>query len=125
MTISNPCLSCGACCAFYRASFYWSEADDATAGGVPVCLTEKLNDFRRIMIGTNAIPPRCIALKGEIGNTVFCSVYKQRPSVCREFESSWINGKANERCDKARAEWGMLPLEPDIWNSPNNFKKAA
>lgn len=121
----NPCLSCGACCAFYQASFYWSESDDATAGGVPVYLTEKLNDFRRIMIGTNTIPPRCIALKGEIGNNVFCSIYEQRSSVCKEFEPSCINGKANERCDKARAAWGMPPLEPDVWNSPNNFKKAA
>ena len=28
----NPCLSCGACCAFYRASFYWSEAAGVTPG---------------------------------------------------------------------------------------------
>ena len=32
----HPCLSCGACCAHFRASFYWAEADDQTPGGVPV-----------------------------------------------------------------------------------------
>ena len=24
----NPCIECGACCAYYRASFYWAEADE-------------------------------------------------------------------------------------------------
>ncbi|THB82127.1 YkgJ family cysteine cluster protein, partial [Pantoea allii] len=23
--ISNPCVSCGACCAHFRVSFYWAE----------------------------------------------------------------------------------------------------
>ena len=50
---SNPCVGCGACCAYYRASFYWAEADNASGGTVPVELTEKLNDFRRVMKGTS------------------------------------------------------------------------
>ncbi|APH97121.1 hypothetical protein CXP54_10200 [Escherichia albertii] len=25
----NPCMTCDAYCAFFRASFYWAEADDA------------------------------------------------------------------------------------------------
>ena len=24
----NPCVTCGACCAHFRVSFYWAEADD-------------------------------------------------------------------------------------------------
>jgi len=121
----NPCLTCGACCAFYRASFYWAEADDATHGGVPANLTEKLNDFRRVMIGTNCRDPRCIALEGTIGESVHCSIYPQRASVCRDFEASWVNGKPNERCDKAKAAWNLPPLEPDAWFSPEDFPKAA
>ena len=35
----NPCVSCGACCVAFRASFYWAEGDDTTEGGVPVHLT--------------------------------------------------------------------------------------
>ena len=23
----NPCITCGACCAYFRASFYWTEAE--------------------------------------------------------------------------------------------------
>jgi len=107
---SNPCVSCGACCAFYRASFYWAEADNAPGGTVPVELTEKLNDFRRVMKGTSQKSPRCIALLGEIGQSVRCSIYEVRASVCRDFDLSWLNNVHNERCDQARAAWGLAPL---------------
>ena len=91
----NPCLSCGACCAFYRASFYWTEAADSTARGVPAEMTEKLNDFRLVMKGTGGSNPRCIALYGFIGRRVSCRIYEQRASVCREFEPAWQNNAAN------------------------------
>ncbi|MDI6450195.1 YkgJ family cysteine cluster protein [Anaerobaca lacustris] len=106
----NPCITCGACCATYRASFYWAEADDRPGGTVPVEVTEKLNDFRRVMRGTNQKNPRCIALLGEIGKSVGCSIYELRSSVCRDFDVSWIHGVRNERCDQARIAWGLEPL---------------
>ena len=112
----NPCLTCGACCAFFRASFYWAEADDSTPGGVPVEMTRKLNEFRRSMIGMDGTKPRCISLQGEIGKEVFCSIHERRSSVCREFEPSWENGHYNERCDKARLAWGLEPLKALDWD---------
>jgi len=124
-TPDNPCLSCGACCAFYRASFYWTEAADFASSGVPAEMTEKLNDFRLAMKGTGGSSPRCIALNGFIGRAVTCSIYEQRASVCREFEPSWQNNAANPRCDKARAAWGLTPLKPESWIGPRNFPKAA
>lgn len=111
---SNPCITCGACCAYFRASFYWAEADDTPGGTVPVELTEKLNDFRRVMRGTNQKNPRCIALLGEIGVSVGCSIYELRSSVCREFDVSWLRGVRNERCDQARLAWGLEPLPAPI-----------
>jgi Fe-S-cluster containining protein len=112
----NPCLTCGACCAFYRASFYWAETDDA-GGTVPVELTEKLNDFRRVMRGTNQPHPRCVALVGTIGQSIYCSIYDIRSSVCREFPVAWENGQPNEGCDKARSAWGLPPLPPPTVHS--------
>ena len=120
----NPCLTCGACCAFYRASFYWAEADDAEGGTVPVHLTAKLNAFLRVMKGTNQTNPRCIALQGTIGVRIYCNIYDLRSTVCREFLVSWAYGIHNERCDKARIAWGLQPLSP-FWNDPDNFLKAA
>jgi Fe-S-cluster containining protein len=122
----NPCLSCGACCAFYRASFYWSELDEFMPNGVPRDMTRKLDDFRVMMKGTGGSTPRCIALMGEIGSAVYCSIYSQRASVCREFTPSWENHQPNLRCDKARLAWGMPPLQADDWLDPDsNFPKAA
>jgi Fe-S-cluster containining protein len=46
----HPCLTCGACCAYFRASFYWAEADDETPGWVPVEMTRKLNEHRMSLI---------------------------------------------------------------------------
>ena len=106
----NPCITCGACCAYFRASFYWAEAEPATGGTVPPETTEKLNDFFVVMKGTDQKNPRCIALEGTIGECVSCAIYEKRASVCREFEFSWQNGKPHERCDKARIAWGLPPL---------------
>lgn len=113
----HPCLTCGACCAYFRASFYWAEGNDVEGGTVPVELTDKLNDFMRVMKGTNSPTPRCIALQGTIGERIWCSVYEQRSSVCREFPVAWENGEPHDRCDKARAAWGLPPLTPDSWKS--------
>ncbi len=109
---ANPCITCGACCAYFRASFYWAETDVSAGGTVPADLTEKLNDFRALMRGTNGTNPRCIALLGQIGQSVGCSIYALRASVCHDFKMSWENGIHNDRCDKARAAWGLPPLEP-------------
>jgi uncharacterized protein len=114
---SNPCMTCGACCAFYRASFYWAEADDVTPGGVPAHLTRKLNHFRRVMIGMEGSAPRCAALEGTVGERVRCAVYESRPSPCRGLQASWVDGSPNDMCDKARAAWGLPPLGPDSWDA--------
>ncbi|ENB3270628.1 YkgJ family cysteine cluster protein, partial [Escherichia coli] len=50
MNNPNPCMTCGACCAFFRVSFYWTEADDA-GGKVSVSLTEQISPFHRCMRG--------------------------------------------------------------------------
>lgn len=64
------------------------------------------------MLGTDCKSPRCIALSGEVGKHVSCSIYEQRSSPCREFEASWENGEQNLDCDAARAAFGLAPLEP-------------
>ena len=116
MSRNNPCLKCGACCAFFRVSFYWGETDLYPGGGVPADFTERLTDFRQCMKGTNQKKPFCAALEGEIGKSVRCAIYADRPSPCREFGVIWENDTARfnpeslKRCNKARAAWGLAPL---------------
>lgn len=114
MSAEDLCLTCGACCATFRVSFYWGEAEASLGGVVPIELTEKLNDFRRVMRGTNQPRPRCIALEGDVGHCVTCTIYPNRPTPCRDFPVSWSNGEANEECDKARSAWGLPPITLDM-----------
>lgn len=111
MSEINPCMTCGACCAYFRVSFYWAEADDA-GGLVPSALTEPLTPFLRCMSGTNQRQSRCAALSGDIGDAVHCTIYENRPSPCREFAMSGENGEENDACNRARARYGLPPLRP-------------
>lgn len=117
-TQSNPCLTCGACCAHYRVSFYWEEASPQY-GSVPEHLTEDVTEFIRCMKGTNQKLPRCIALTGEVGKTTHCTIYASRPSPCHEFGVHYLNHHivaekgALERCNRARAAHNLPPINED------------
>ncbi|MFW9080287.1 YkgJ family cysteine cluster protein [Pseudomonas sp. P2757] len=114
MSEVSPCLNCGACCSHFRVSFFWGEC--ASSGGtVPDELVTQITPSRVAMNGTDCKSPRCIALEGEVGSEVKCTIYEQRSSPCREFEASWESGEQNTDCDAARARFGLLPLESD-WN---------
>ena len=108
--MSNPCLACGACCAFFRASFHWLETTASDDGTVPVEMTVPVTRHLVTMRGSDRSKPRCNALMGEIGTAVHCSIYEKRASPCRDFQASWVDGQHNERCDRARAAHGLPPL---------------
>ena len=123
---ANPCLACGACCAFYRVSFYWAEAGE-DEGSVPIELTGQLSHSRVFMLGTNGSQPRCLALMGIIGKKAHCSIHPRRSSVCRGFTPSWQDGREQPACDKARARFDLLPLQPHHWtpHNPTDLPRAA
>jgi Fe-S-cluster containining protein len=110
--MSNPCLSCGACCACFRASFHWLETTAAPGGVTPAELTAPVTRHRVAMRGTDQKNPRCIALDGAIGHSVRCNIYEWRATPGRDFQASWVDGQHNERCDRARAVHGLSPLPP-------------
>lgn len=119
----NPCLECGACCAYFRVSFYWGESDPEQGGQVPPELTEPVSSFRSCMKGTNTARPRCAALRGEVGRTTFCAIYDRRPSPCRqfgpgqEFNSFEEYQAALERCSLTRRAFGLPPADA-AWSKP-------
>lgn len=102
--LGNPCLRCGACCATYRVSFYWAEA---TERGLPDSMTEKISPWHLCMLGTGQPEPRCRALAGTIGESVFCLVYPQRPSPCRELQPG------EDKCNRARVRHGLRSLDSE------------
>ncbi len=111
---NHPCLSCGACCAFFRVSFHWSETL-SDSHGVPENLTLPLNPYVNAMMGTETTKPVCIALKGVVGQSAHCEIYLNRPQCCRSFSASFEDGTKNDRCDEARVGKGLLKLGPNDW----------
>jgi uncharacterized protein len=99
----NPCTDCGACCAHFRVSFHWAEE---AARVLPPPFIEKLDPRHVCMTGTNRQVPRCAALAGEIGATVSCTVYDQRPAPCREVQPG------DDKCLRARRRHGLAAIEP-------------
>jgi uncharacterized protein len=91
---ASDCQSCGACCAHFRVSFYWQEAEQR---GIPEDLLVQMSPFRVCFLGTETQPVRCTNLKGQTGSCVSCRIYEQRPTPCREVEPG------DAKCLQARA----------------------
>ncbi len=103
------CQTCGACCASFRVDFHPAELAGGAfpwGAGVPPAMTLPLTANMVRMAGTDGKVSRCVALIGEIGQQVACSIYDERPSPCREFDIE------HEACNRARQRCGLerLPI---------------
>jgi Fe-S-cluster containining protein len=56
---------------------------------------------------------KCIALKGNVGQSVICTVYDKRPSACSNFDPG------SDACKKAR-QWAGLELTLGVHNLVGN-----
>jgi hypothetical protein len=87
------CLACGACCAYSES---WPVfIGDGDGEGIPHELIDF--DHGRMQCHGN----RCSALAGEVGSRAQCSVYENRPLVCREFQPG------SEDCIMVRRSFGL------------------
>ena len=114
MMSDHPCLSCGACCNFFRVSFHWSETLFESYR-VPTEMTDELTLYRNVMTGTDQVNPRCVAFTGVVGKLVGCAIYKNRPGCCRDFKASFEDGIKSLTCDQARAAKGLSLLQIEDW----------
>lgn len=109
----NPCLSCGACCAHFRVSFYFGEVAGVNGGLVPEDLVTPISPSRVCMKGTEQGHGRCVSLRGELGQPgINCAIYEQRPTPCREFDMWQPDGMPNPDCQRLRAQLGLPALQP-------------
>lgn len=103
----SVCQSCGACCVSFRVDFHPVELAGgafAWGQGVPLEMTLPVTANIVRMAGTDDPEPRCVALRGEVGEAVICSIYHGRPSPCREFDVE------HAACNRARQRCGLAPL---------------
>lgn len=106
----DHCTRCGACCAAFRVDFHHSELASVMPDGVPDALVVPVTATLRRMRGTDEAPPRCVALLGDIGTSVGCSIYSNRPSPCRDFAPYAALGIGDDACNRARARHGLPAL---------------
>lgn len=91
------CRTCGACCRGFTVDV---DASDE----VPEHLTKQDSLFGWVMRERNG---QCIALKGKVGVGCECSIYEDRPQVCRDcFQGCSV-------CNLARGLQGLPPLESE------------
>lgn len=111
----DHCTRCGACCAAFRVDFHRAELagqplQEASPQGVPEALTVPVTGATVRMRGTDAVPPRCIALRGDIGKRAGCAIYASRPSPCRDFAPYAALGIGDDACARARRRHGLPAL---------------
>ena len=87
----DACLSCGACCAFFRVSFYWAEGIS-----MPEHYTEPVTAVYSCMAGTNQASPRCIALQGTIGGKLVVGCMNSVALHVKKFKSLMINATKHD-----------------------------
>lgn len=74
--MSYDCRTCGACCKGL-------EVDLGFGDDIPEALVKDDRLFGLLMRTRKG---RCIAFRGTIGEKARCSIYEDRPQVCRDFE---------------------------------------
>jgi uncharacterized protein len=94
----KDCQTCGACCAHFRVSFYWQEAEQR---GLDPSILHQVTPWRVCMNGTESLPCRCSQLQGTLGQEVTCRVYESRPTPCRDLQPG------DAKCLQARAAHGL------------------
>jgi Fe-S-cluster containining protein len=93
---SNPCTSCGACCATSHNWPRFSLESEDEIGAIPAAFVNER--------GMRCVGDRCSALDGDVGVATRCRVYEVRPLVCRDCEPG------DTECAKARRRFGLAPL---------------
>jgi len=103
----SVCTSCGACCSFSPDWPRFTIEDDDALDRLPHHFVD--HQF----FGMRCEEDRCIALTGEVGIATSCSVYADRPEVCRACSIG------DDACRMARAKHGLPPI-PD--SGPQSFQ---
>ncbi len=90
---ASPCTSCGACCSYSAEWPRFTVEDDAALARLPEHLVT--------LSGMRCDGVRCSALAGDVGVATSCTVYADRPEVCR----ACLPG--DDACQMARSKFGL------------------
>lgn len=99
---ANPCKACGACCDHPEP---WSivDLDLEDLDRVPLEMTVPSWGQRVKMA---RVGNRCVALIGTVGVDARCSIYSNRPNVCRNYDPA----ARRKECNDCRAPHSLPPI---------------
>lgn len=89
------CRSCGACCAYSAEWPRFSLESEEAIARIPPALVDDVHGRMRCE------GDRCAALAGEVGVATACTIYADRPDVCRACEPG------DPECLTARRRYGL------------------
>jgi Fe-S-cluster containining protein len=98
-----PCVSCGACCGYFQVGFKREKNQQVPWEKIVIH-----SNGKAYMKGAEKFKGKCESLSGEIGKECSCSIYNDRPDVCRLFPVWLPNGRQNPKCIKARENYGLI-----------------
>jgi hypothetical protein len=98
LATSEPCRTCGACCAYSAEWPRFSLESDEQIALIPAALVAAGGN------GMRCQGDRCDALLGVVGEATTCSIYAIRPEVCRSCQPG------DDACTMARVRYGLAPL---------------
>jgi Fe-S-cluster containining protein len=110
------CQDCGACCCNTKKNRTDGIVDYIEVTGQDRLyledrpLLKKIgtrNDHGQWHLNLVGEEQRCVALEGDVGEGVACTIYQFRPAGCRQVESG------DEECLKARRFFGFSVLPPE------------
>ena len=96
--IASPCQRCGACCAYDKNWPRFSLEAEEDIALIPEALVALDKS------GMRCVENRCLALSGEVGKQVSCTIYGLRPDVCR----TCMPG--DPECNTAREHYGFSTI---------------
>ena len=109
-TVVFDCVTCGACCYNPDENREIDYVDYVEIAPTDRIMRKPELVRRLVVLDADFLPhmrldhhQRCAALTGSLGKKVGCSVYHDRPGVCREFKAG------SKRCKQYRRERGIDP----------------
>ncbi len=99
------CVTCGVCCSFALIVPVSHEDTSRLTRYCDILLDDTEDEIVIDRVLPRSEDGRCVHLMGELGRSIGCEIYLDRPRVCREFDAG------SDRCHEYRR---MFAIEPQL-----------
>ena len=102
------CVTCGACCVYGLVIPINRREPEPLERYIEVTLDDAADVIIERVFEREESDGRCVNMAGEVGVEIGCTVYPDRPQICRDFDAG------SDRCFGYRRMYGIdPPLDPE------------